>query len=187
MTSQHASNLPISYVEFLRNLAALSSGPNVTNTSLGLGLPLELMVEPSENTWIDIGCISIEQDSKSGASTLWHSYSDGPYGNPSNPEFFEGEVSVGNWPLEEDEHHYVKHGIDTFTWSLLNALDQALNVSLEFEHDKRICSGLDKGLVALLRAMLIENLIPFESLVCVCGDFARRELVGLRDLLSGPN
>ena len=172
MTDSTNHGSPETYVQFLRELDALSLEPFVSNLALDLGLPAEYLEEPIDSTWIDLGCISIEQDSKTGVSTLWHTYSDGPYGDPYNPEFFEGVVSIGGWNTEDFQTHYLEHGIDTFTWSLLNALAQAVNGSLEPEHDDRICSGVEEDLALILRGKLLEKLKPLAVLDCECGVFA---------------
>lgn len=179
MIESHANDFPAPYVEFLRELAFLSPEPVVTNTALGLGLPLELMAEPGDNTWIDFGCVSIEQDSSTGETTLWHTYSDGPYGNPMNPEFFEGEVSIGCWPMEDDSKHYLEHEIDTFSWSLLNGLVQALDGSLDPEHDSRICSGVDDDFATSIRSQVLKRLKPFSTLSCDCGEWASQAILDL--------
>ena len=175
---------PDTYVQLLTEFASLTSGPMVTNLKLDLGLPAEYMDEPNENTWIDLGCISIEQDSKSGSSTLWHSYSDGPYGDPMNAQFFDRKVGVGEWPMDDDDTHYLEHGIDTYSWSLLNALAQALTRFKDHEFYDHICSGIDEDIVEQLRDKLVDKLSPLEELNCVCGQFASHVATSLRQQLD---
>ena len=181
MTDSINQGLPETYAQFLNELDALSPEPFVSNLALDLGLPAEYLEAPVDSTWMDLGCVSIEQNSKTGESTLWHTYSDGPYGDPNNPEFFEGVVSIGGWNAEDFNIHYLEHGIDTYTWSLLNALVQAVNGSLEPEHDGRICAGTDEALASILRRKLVEKLTASQELDCDCGDFARQELEDLNN------
>lgn len=177
-------NLPTKYVDFLNELAALCNEPNVTNLALNIGLSAEDMDEPNDSTWIQLGCIEIEQECDSGVSTLWHSYSDGPYGNPANPEFFEGTDSIGGWPLEGDSNHYREHNVDTFTWSLISALSQALNGDLDSEHNDSFCSGLDDEFGKALRGILLNKLETFTLLDCDCGAFAVEQNERLTNQLS---
>jgi hypothetical protein len=180
LTDSISHGLPETYVQFLKELDVLSLEPFVSNLALDLGLPAEYLEEPIDSTWIHLGCSSIEQDSKTGESTLWHTYSDGPYGDPNNPEFFEGVVSIGGWNTEDFHTHYLEHGIDTFTWSLLNSLTQVVNDSLQPEHDDRTCAGINEDLAKLLQGLLIEKLKPLEVIDCECGTFAKAEVQDLK-------
>lgn len=179
------SHLPSSYIRFLRELATLSDEPRVTCQPLEIGLPPELFHSPQGNPDIDLGCSNIEQDFYTGEATLWHSVFYGPYGDPTNPEFEEDTESFGGWPYEgNDDEHFLSHGIDKFSWALLQTLDQVLNGFLDSEHERDCCTGLDVEFCNELRKVVIRRLEPLISLDCVCASFARQEITELQTQLE---
>lgn len=176
MTNSELPRFTKAYSTLLEDLAGLSNDPAVTNTTLGIGLPIELLHEPSTNTWIFLGCVSIEQDTESGETTLWHRYSDGPYGDPMNPDFFDRKTKIGPRPIKGNRSHHIEHGIDEFSWSLWNAITQAIDGSLSNEHEERLCMDIDIDFAQELRNYMLGELTKYSTLQCDCGAWAAREI-----------
>lgn len=175
------SKSPISYIELLQEMASLTSPPRVWNAEIGLyEAPASSYLEGE--TLVSLGCYSVEQDLETGESILWHTFADGPEGYQAQEPEIEIE-SNGGWPIEEDSDHFLHRSVDKFSWSLINTLAQAVNGFLDENHVDGLCLGLDQDFCAALRNKLLERLEPLQILNCECGEFARREILALKNQL----
>ena len=168
------NSLPSTYLEFLREIASLSNETRLFNTEIGFE-PLPIHTYLDGQTQVYLGCYWVEQNLVTGESILWHTYADGPDGYLAD-EPDEDLESNGGWPLDGDGNHFLQHGIDQLSWSLINTLDQALNGFLDENHAEGFCKGLDSDYCSALRRKLIEKLKPLAVLKCECGEFARTEI-----------
>ena len=174
--------LPNTYVEFLKEIAALTTPPRVWNEEIGLEVAPSISFLQGQ-TLLTLGCYLVEQNTNTGQSMLWHTYADGPDGYQAEESEEEME-SNGGWPGEEDGDHFMQHGVDKFSWSLINTLDQALNGFLDDNHGEDFCLGLDADFCSALRHKLIAKLEPLQTLKCECGEFARDQIIELRKHLD---
>ena len=169
MTPYNTSEIPEEYVKFVEELSTLTKGPIVSSLILGFAQDWD---GDGGITWIDLGCFFIAQDAGTGETELMHSF--------SNEEGVEVDSIVDLLP---HGNHYFEHGIDSFTWPLLNSLVQSLDGSLWQEHEGGICAGTDADNAYKLRQYLLTKLNDFASFDCECGWWSNTTIQQLESLI----